>query len=849
VRLFISICICFALLAAAPTPPPTPPWPQHRLAAATPEPAQPLETPEPTAEPASAPTLELGYWARQFDKWPLTVASILAGAFVNIIVLPFVLSRLRARKRALEITGMKGRDLRRFVPVKVHIEFSDTMNPRTLPESIPQDRQSKLDLQPWWKLRKIAWKGEYKKRDFSAVVLFAEAGYGKSILMERLYYFLERKRQRWKLLDSIRKDVVPVIEFARCHSLTQQELKTLVAKKAGAAETENNRRILLLDALDELPGNLTPDFLRDLFAAKSRYTTLIISSRKDAVIQDGRIFGVPTYREGSRAGVVYPLKAWMPVVDTETVDREDLRRTLKICKRNFVLSDGIPTEIPAGKLKDSNEGANKKEETPLRKELEQPKETKQKKAPKAIRRALRIYRDARTWVQGNRRFRRERRRIIGLLRGWLEEVITEQETMKERKAPLFWYEPFFAANAHVLQEEDDTTIAFEEADIKRRIVHKRINTQCHKPGSSGPAKNIVVLDTLIDIAKKLKHAPPVSGVKRMVKARPRYERMYRGRVDVKAESLMADIRTFLVGQRGAALDVADAKTSGGKPLEAERSESFEEYKFFEYFASPSSGTRWEEEEQKKKDAEATAGKAEENANQEAVPDAAWQQAYSRLSGYDPKNKYTSLKKISESLDVLQNFGGIAWQALDVEEVEEAGEKKRRVLLISREILWREAFNKEDKPVNWATCTLRANLVEWLEDKFSTAEKDRINRGAPVATPKPKGMEESITAAHMDAERKEIHDGIFLLSLDELVKHFGDSGKLDGGGSVWFTDDFDERRIALHKDTKKPGWWWLRSSGAGPGRAACVDDDGGVSVDGHSVNNPGGGVRPALWLNL
>ncbi len=44
------------------------------------------------------------------------------------------------------------------------------------------------------------------------------------------------------------------------------------------------------------------------------------------------------------------------------------------------------------------------------------------------------------------------------------------------------------------------------------------------------------------------------------------------------------------------------------------------------------------------------------------------------------------------------------------------------------------------------------------------------------------------------------------------------------------------------------WWWLRSPGFGPFRAAYVDNDGRVSTDGISVDFSHYGVRPALRIS-
>ena len=62
---------------------------------------------------------------------------------------------------------------------------------------------------------------------------------------------------------------------------------------------------------------------------------------------------------------------------------------------------------------------------------------------------------------------------------------------------------------------------------------------------------------------------------------------------------------------------------------------------------------------------------------------------------------------------------------------------------------------------------------------------------------------------------------------------------------FFADD--QARMATHNG--QPGWWWLRSPGFYGDHAAGVLDIGLVLAYGRSVLGSGGGVRPALFLNL
>ena len=105
------------------------------------------------------------------------------------------------------------------------------------------------------------------------------------------------------------------------------------------------------------------------------------------------------------------------------------------------------------------------------------------------------------------------------------------------------------------------------------------------------------------------------------------------------------------------------------------------------------------------------------------------------------------------------------------------------------------------------------------------------------------------------------DRIFLLSLEEADKYFGDSGDYqskrrksnkDGkfvaaNDGSRFSNAHDSDRVANFGD--KACWWWLRSPGLNSLIAAYVDFVGRVSVYDGGVHGLNGGVRPALWLNL
>jgi hypothetical protein len=108
------------------------------------------------------------------------------------------------------------------------------------------------------------------------------------------------------------------------------------------------------------------------------------------------------------------------------------------------------------------------------------------------------------------------------------------------------------------------------------------------------------------------------------------------------------------------------------------------------------------------------------------------------------------------------------------------------------------------------------------------------------------------------------DKVFLLSIEEVIKYFGDSGDLanrkgwywnwedsqdelrDGKG-YYINDQHNSGRVA--KSNNIGYWWWLRSPGYHQYDAAGVNDDGSIFLNGYHADYPSGGVRPALWLNL
>ena len=166
----------------------------------------------------------------------------------------------------------------------------------------------------------------------------------------------------------------------------------------------------------------------------------------------------------------------------------------------------------------------------------------------------------------------------------------------------------------------------------------------------------------------------------------------------------------------------------------------------------------------------------------------------------------------------------------------------KVLIITETIVEQRPYNTERTDVTWETCSLRKYLNGEFLQKFTKGEQGRIIKTQIVNRDNQwYGTKGGSTT----------NDSVFLLSLEEVVKYFGDSGQLENKNlkdEYWFNDKYNAARIAKGAEGKAC-WWWLRSPGYGSNGAAHVGPDGNVYVNGLFVHIHSGGVRPALWLNL
>ena len=179
-----------------------------------------------------------------------------------------------------------------------------------------------------------------------------------------------------------------------------------------------------------------------------------------------------------------------------------------------------------------------------------------------------------------------------------------------------------------------------------------------------------------------------------------------------------------------------------------------------------------------------------------------------------------------------DFGGYEWRVLDIQ--------GRQALIIMENIWDNRAYHNEWEVITWEHSPLRRELNNGFYNSFSLEDRERIVRKR-ISNPDNPWFG---TPGGNDTE-----DYIFLLSIDEVVRYFGDSGMMrEGRNERNFHDPYNEARIAYEADGS--AWlWWLRSPGSLSIYTACVHNDGGIIMSGLIVNERSVGVRPALWLSF
>jgi len=200
--------------------------------------------------------------------------------------------------------------------------------------------------------------------------------------------------------------------------------------------------------------------------------------------------------------------------------------------------------------------------------------------------------------------------------------------------------------------------------------------------------------------------------------------------------------------------------------------------------------------------------------------------------------------IPPAIGNIISFGNYKWRVLDVQ----GGE----ALIITEDVIEKRPYNEKYSDVTWETCELRKYLNKKFLRKFTKEQQGQI---IEKRIPNPRNLWYGTKGGNNTSDK------IFLLSLEEADKYFGDSGdylnerrkKYDNG--TWivvsyghgFSNSHDSDRIVNYGS--EACCWWLRSPGNCSNYATIVYAGGHVDVDGYGVTYASGGVRPALWLKV
>jgi hypothetical protein len=187
-------------------------------------------------------------------------------------------------------------------------------------------------------------------------------------------------------------------------------------------------------------------------------------------------------------------------------------------------------------------------------------------------------------------------------------------------------------------------------------------------------------------------------------------------------------------------------------------------------------------------------------------------------------------------DIIR-FGTENWRVLDVQD--------GKALILSDRILERQAYNDAYVFTTWADCTLRRYLNgAFFAQSFTQDEALRIIPAAITNYDNPWHVGNGLGGDGTT-------DQVFLLSLEELARYFGDSGQLTAGNPDnpnWISDAYGVNRAGLDHNGAACDWW-LRSPGHDNDNAAAVFSGGNVFMTGFDVNFNTIGVRPAMWVSI
>ena len=200
-------------------------------------------------------------------------------------------------------------------------------------------------------------------------------------------------------------------------------------------------------------------------------------------------------------------------------------------------------------------------------------------------------------------------------------------------------------------------------------------------------------------------------------------------------------------------------------------------------------------------------------------------------------------KISCAVGDKIRFGDCEWRVLDIQD--------NKALVLSERTLGERHYHNEHGFITWETSSLRKLLNGNFYNSFGMEEKFRI---------KDVTIKNDINLRFGTSGGVDTSDKVFLLSIEEVIHYFGESGQLKSKNiedRSPIDDQYSEVRIA-RDNLGSASDWWLRSPGGFGTNAAFVDSEGRINLYGAcSIPEYGHddercialGVRPALWLDM
>lgn len=168
---------------------------------------------------------------------------------------------------------------------------------------------------------------------------------------------------------------------------------------------------------------------------------------------------------------------------------------------------------------------------------------------------------------------------------------------------------------------------------------------------------------------------------------------------------------------------------------------------------------------------------------------------------------------------------IKWRVLHYENSE--------AFLLADAILDSQPYHSENEEIDWEKSSIRAWLNnEFINKAFSNEENKAINTVELINKDNSK---------YGTQGGKNTSDKLFLLSLSEV-----DETEESKEYGFW---DKKTRKCKNDNFSEETYFWWLRSPGNSGHDAAGVYYYGWVFGYGYDVQEPAGGIRPALYLNL